>query len=745
MGAFDRILTRAARLPGSGAGLGNAAPGTGYTGQGGSGRSGKGPLAGTRSITYSSPGQPQAIDAGSDNLSQENYLGSVYVMRCCRLIAETLAALPFVAGMDPFDPGAYNPDAPLARLLGPATPRAPGGPNRHLSSRAFWIWTIVQYITSGRWGWEMEWDGKPMKSNIVGLWPLVSTALAPIPIDGKAEIWAGFQYQTPTGVIPLPKEKVMYAWRPSIIDWRMPESVLQAASNPIYIHRAIDRYTVNLLKNNMVASTMIIAPPVEEMDQRRAWEEQFLSEYTGVDRAGSTIFGYIDGDKDDPPGTKMVQVEHLAQTAMESSLMELSTTAKNDINIATGVPRSLLGDASQRIYSNAGAEYRNYWVITMLNIVAEAQEHVNLRLAPLVGDEVGWFDLSKVEALQPPSVFMPPDVGECIQMGVLTAEQAASVLGIPPPGDQGDSDTDTVMQGEEATQSGSIGGRAYFGLRSPELDIRFRAWAEDHIPQNMWRQFKGTVPMNVDTYRRPTARTKPVAQARVGRPRLVIRSTAGFDAAQAITERTAGLRAVAMASRLATTVHKALAKHYPESTLDWVDGADWSGPQTVDLAEIKMDRRPGGRDMAKVDGIAKAQADGVAGALAPVILVETPSGVLKVGDGYHRTLATKRRGKGSIQAYVGKVDSEDGPWDREMHEKKLNRAIEARVVGIRAGWSGPADSVTQPELPQVVDVKTALDTPQHYELEDVDPYNGVPAPHIEALGHLMAVSAPAPG
>ena len=1472
MGLPERIFTRALR--GAGAGLGNSQPGAGYSGSGvgrnagstnpGKGRAGRNPVAATRSITYNSPGQPQPLDIASDQLSQEDYLYSIYVMRCVRLIAETLAASPYVAGPDPFTPSNYDTSAPLARLLGPATPQAPGGPNPHLSSRAFWIWTVVQYITSGRFAWELQWDGTPDKSDLIGLWPLVSVALAPLPIDGRTEIWSGFQYQTPTGFIQMSTGRVCYAWRPSITDWRMPESVLQSARNAIYLQRAIDKYMVNLLKNNMVATTMVVAPPFEEADQRRAWEDQFLSEYTGVDRVGGTIFGYAEADEDDPVGKPLVQVERIATTPIEAGLTDLSKTAKDDICvvpgtgivtkrgvvpvedvlvgdevvthrgrwrkvtatmvnrpsapvlelqasgleplrltgnhpvyaarytlshsdtaqqfrghrwipagdlraklrrrdwdgltvpvlgqhvggdlspeldisamhqlgrrgkftltdengvlsvnspsahpvpstvkltpalgrllglylaegstnahqviwylhedevslhrqiaadvmevfgapvtvipaaegkcvrvalsstlavpvfkggtaktkrmpewawhgdqdflrevlwgwiqgdgsedgtvtrgftasrslawhmrliavslghraairamrqtpsriygrdiaggsqgwtvawsntieaseshgftyriedgaltsplravvdvaydgpvynlsveedesylttggtvhncIAIGTPRSLLGDASQRIYANcaddqteiltedgwrrhtdigvgtsvltlnhrsglaewqpiahmnrydvtdepmlamtgrdhdslttaehrwpvliprlggarewqlsqhlaethqlitaasvsdlpaetkwsdemvelvawhwteghvthsnqtgaigmtvitqsatanpahcdrirstlhrlfgapvssmkgrigatetwteslstrgiwhfklsrpvtalletlaparcptasfirsltrsqlelfidvslcadgwrtnagskvisqskperldglelatilsgrtphrwqakggrqtyfmslsdsrvtgvprltpvggndgnahrewvpytgtvwcptvhnstwmarrngrvyftgnSGAEYRNFWTITMLNIITEIQDHVNLRLAPRVDPSmVGWFDLSKVEALQPPSVFMPPDVAEAIQAGILDAAQAADLLGIPAAGQTADSDTQTVMVGEEAVQSGAVGGRA-------AVNMRLREWGfRDDIDVRDWVQVKPRVLMNAQLYQRPEMRRNPQVRAR---PR--IRAYEGVRQADEIRARVAGLRAVALAKASSSTVHRYLAKTYPEDTLGWVDQATWDGPTSVPLADVQMGRRPGGRDMAKVDGIANAIGDNPDGpAAAPVVLVRTPSGKIKVADGYHRTLAHKRIGHKNVPAYVGDVDSEDGPWDREMHDRKLNRAlpVAGRVITVGTRdldtWYG-VGGTSQPAPPATVNVKTLLEKQVPYVVEDYDQYNGTPNHVIEAIADALATEGP---
>lgn len=1125
MAVLERMFTRALR--GSGAGLGNAAPGTGYTGSRrgsspgstnpGAGRGNtKNPVAGTRSITYNSPGQPLPLDIAADQLSQEDYLQSVYVMRCVRLIAETIAASPFVVGPNPFDPGNYDLDAPLARLLGPATPQAPGGPNPHLTSRAFWIWTIIQYITSGRWGWELQWDAQPeaARSNIIALWPLISIALAPIPIDGKTDIWAGFQYQTPTGFVQMTPQRVCYAWRPSIADWRMPESVLQSAHNAIYMQRALERYMVNLLKNNMVATTMVISPPFEESDQRRAWEDQFLAEYTGVDRAGGTIFGYVEHDEEDRADKPLVQVERIAQTAVEASLADLSRTAKDDICvlpgtgivtkrgvvpvenvvvgdevvthqgrwrkvvatmvsqpsapvvelrspgleplsltsnhpvyaahyarthadtaqqfqghdwvaagslragrghrkwhgltvpalveadgghldiaalhqlgrrgnftladadgvlsfghrranpipstlkltpalgrllglylaegstnghqvtwylhedeldlqrqihadtmevfglpvtvrpaaegrcvrvtlssslavpvfksgnartkavpawawdgdadfmrevlwgwiqgdgshdekvsrgftasrslawhmrliaislghrasirpvtqtasriygrdiaagglgwvvswanrneaaaghgliyrleagalssplrsvtaldyagpvhnlsveedesyltvggmvhncIALGVPRSLLGDASQRIYANSDAEYRNFWTITMLNLIAEIQDHVNLRLAPRIDPgAVGWFDLSKVVALQPPSIFAPPDVAEAINLGILSPQQAATLLNIPPPGTQGDTDVQTAPIGEELMAGIGMSGRADLGRRLEQWGFRSDF---DAAP---WVEVRQRVQMNSYLYREPWKRMGPKVELR---PR--IRAYEGVRQAELVRERTAGLRAVAMARATAQKVHRSLAKHYPDEVLDWVDGADWEGPTRVPLEDIDMARRPGGRDMGKVDSIAKAIAEDPDGpAAAPVVLVKTPSGSLKVADGYHRTLAHKRMGHKSVPAYVGTVDDDEGPWDREMHDAKLNRSASITVptheLATRAMdvWYGTGGTAQLPP-PRVVDVAEILNEAHPYVVESADHFNGIPNHVVDELAEKL--------
>lgn len=120
-------------------------------------------------------------------------------------------------------------------------------------------------------------------------------------------------------------------------------------------------------------------------------------------------------------------------------------------------------------------------------------------------------------------------------------------------------------------------------------------------------------------------------------------------------------------------VYKYLRQNYPGSTLAWVRDCTWEFNPKVSLDEITYGRRPGGRDEEKVNGIAEAIKKKKK--MEPIILVRTPSGKLKVADGYHRTLAFDHADKKTIPAYVGESPDEHGSWDKEMHDKKLNKAV----------------------------------------------------------------------
>jgi HK97 family phage portal protein len=449
---IQRTLTRAITPA-----LGNLK--SGYS----TGSSKAGPKAATLALNFQSPGMPMVLDQDEMNFNANAFNTNVFVMRCVQTIATTISTLPYMAGLDPFNPGDYDPTAPLAQLLGPATPQAPGGPNPTCSARQFWDWTIKQYIVYGRWGWEKQIANialgrRRTQKAVVGLWPLVAEYLSPIPTDGGTQLFDGYKYQTDRKEIDLKNDQVFYAQRMSLQDPRQPETVLKAARYAVNIASGIDVYMSKLLQNDMVATTMVVTPPFDEAAARRAFRQQFRAKFQGVNAAGGTIFGEAERDEEDTSGNPLIQVERIAQTAVESSMIQLSQQAKIDITIALGVPLSLIGNASQRTYANAESEYKNFWTITILPLISDMQDFVNTLLAPLLGQEVGWFDLSKVAALKPPSLFAPPMVGDAINFGIADAPTVANLLGIPAATASAHSDTDTIDVGEESATSTSISG-----------------------------------------------------------------------------------------------------------------------------------------------------------------------------------------------------------------------------------------------------------------------------------------------
>ena len=83
------------------------------------------------------------------------------------------------------------------------------------------------------------------------------------------------------------------------------------------------------------------------------------------------------------------------------------------------------------------------------------------------------------------------------------------------------------------------------------------------------------------------------------------------------------------------------------------------------------------------------------------MLVQTPNNEkYQVADGYHRLKARQKLGHVAINAYVGKVEDDEGPWQKEMHDKKLNRAQQWAIINRSSGAWHNSDGASPDAEPE---------------------------------------------
>lgn len=379
------------------------------------------PTAATQPLRYQGVGNAQVPEWGAEQAVRLAYLSNVFVYACARAIAQDLAALPFRAGADPDRPNDWNPRARLAQLLGPT----PGGPAPKLSARRLWAWSITQRLVTGRFGWEIELAG----AEVAALWPLVSANLDAIPSEGGSEWFTGFRYGRPDRKRRLPADRVFYSWNPSQADFRQPESALQAARLDVSVAVMQDRYDHAFLKNDARPAAIVVTEEFARREEFDAFRSQWRGEYAGPDNAGKTAFLEASGGDNGVKNSVLIQTLGLSQK--DAEFMARYESKLRGICVAMGVPMSRLMDASKRTFSNADRETTNYWQNTLLPLAVDLQDDVNMSLAPRLGSEVGWFDVSGVEALRPPKRYQEVGLPALVQGGILTQNEARSELGKP--------------------------------------------------------------------------------------------------------------------------------------------------------------------------------------------------------------------------------------------------------------------------------------------------------------------------
>lgn len=360
------------------------------------------PRGATSSLRWVTPDRAQPPDWNAHQAYDLAYYMDPITYACVRAIAETISALPFRAGPDLKNRENHNPNSPLARMLG-AEP--PDGPCPGLGASELWYAAVRDYLVAGRFGWEIELAG----DKIAALWPLTAAALNPVPTKSGTSWFSGFEYGRSGEEVNLPTDRVFYVWHPSGNDYRQPESALRAASLPVSVSIMQARYDYSFLKNDARPATIIVTEEFEDEDSYRAFQAQWNSEYAGVDNAGKSAFLEAKGSGDQ--GVKgAVDVHVVGITPRDMQARERASARQKEIAIALGVPWSRL-DASGRTFDNASQEDEIFWRQTLLPLITRLQNAVNVHLAPRLGTDFGWFDLSEVPVLNPkpaPSVTVPP-------------------------------------------------------------------------------------------------------------------------------------------------------------------------------------------------------------------------------------------------------------------------------------------------------------------------------------------------
>lgn len=393
------------------------------------------PTGATRPLRWVSPGMPMVAEWDADQAVRYGYMANVIAFRCVQIIANTIAGLAFRAGPSVDTPQLHNPQAPLARLLGPA----PGGPAKNLSARKLFAWSVAQRIVTGRWAWELETTEARGKGGIVAIWPLVSANLQALPTESGSDWFRAFRYGRNDNPAELTPGQVFYTWDPSLTDFRQPESALQALRYDLSLAVMADRYSLSFLKNGAVPAAVVTTTPFADGASRKRFRSQWNAQYQGPDNAGVTAFHEAEPQNGMDGQGKIadaIDVKVLGLKQSDAQFVEQHKESLSRIAIGLGVPWSRM-DASGRTYDNAGAEDIIFWEQTILPRLLTYQDEINMELAPRLGAEVGWFDISKVRALRN-HLIKPTDLPALADRKIIVVDEARHVLGLDPlPNGQG--------------------------------------------------------------------------------------------------------------------------------------------------------------------------------------------------------------------------------------------------------------------------------------------------------------------
>lgn len=382
------------------------------------------PKAATQLLTYASPGVRQIPEWDGDSAIREAYLSSVIVYAAVQARAKALASCSLRAVLPGKDIADHNPNAALAKLLGPA----PGGPNPNISARRLWANATANYIVTGKFAWELEApQGTSYQTSNwapLRIWPLIARVFDVIPTDGGMELFQAFRYGRGDRKVTLQPSQVFYTYNPSLNDSRQASSALQSLRYDILAEVMQSIYDAAFLRNDARPAGIIVHAAFEEASQRRAFEQQFESNHRSAQNANRMAFAEMEGPDDKAP----IAFINLGLSQKDAQMLATQQAKVERISMGLGVPLSML-DASGRTFDNAGQEATNFWTNTVLWDIADFEDEINRNLAPRLGPEIAKFDTRHVEALKPQSRFTPVSVADAIDRKIILPEEGRIEMG----------------------------------------------------------------------------------------------------------------------------------------------------------------------------------------------------------------------------------------------------------------------------------------------------------------------------
>lgn len=397
------------------------------------------PQAATRNPTWYGKDQPMVPEWSGDQAFRYGVMANVVAFRCIQVWADAVARYPFRAGMEPpARPGMrseFNANARLAQLLGPPTRRVGNrwsGPNPEMTGRTLLAWTAAQRIATGRNAWEIEWTQSPGRGEVAALWPLPACHVQPIPTAKRSpRYFDGFRVTTdPAEYVDLSPEQVHYGWTMSGTDPRQAVAPLQASRYAITLAVMGDRQNLAFLRNGAVPAAVVTTTEFPNDDERHAFRKGWQSEYRGPDNAGKVRFHEVDDQGEGPVG-EAIDVKVLGLSNRDSQFVQAHLQSLKEIAWGLGVPWSKI-DAADRTFSNAEAEERVWLTERVVPFLETLTDEINLRLAPVLGPEVGWFDLSDEEALRPKAKFTASEGIALFDAGLALPEEVREEVGLDP-------------------------------------------------------------------------------------------------------------------------------------------------------------------------------------------------------------------------------------------------------------------------------------------------------------------------
>jgi HK97 family phage portal protein len=230
---------------------------------------------------------------------------------------------------------------------------------------------------------------------------------------------AGYEYTANGMKTTLSNESILHLKTFHPLDDWYGMSPIEAAARTIDQNNEAKAWSVSLLQNGARPSGALITPGNLSDEQFYRTENQLNSKYAGAKNAGKPML--LEGGLD---------WKEMSLSPVDMSWLEGQKLSSREIAIAFGVPPELIGDSSNKTYSNYKEARQAFYTETILPLMDWLRDDLNRWLTPLFGDNLYLdYDRDEIEALQEDRQSVWDRSIKAVVSGILTPNEAREALG----------------------------------------------------------------------------------------------------------------------------------------------------------------------------------------------------------------------------------------------------------------------------------------------------------------------------
>lgn len=326
-------------------------------------------------LSFNSAGIPIYSDMTVRKATREGYKISVYVYRAVRTIVQAASAIPWVVQDSKGEPIENHEFTNVWEK-----------PNKSFSGQDNMEFIIAHQLLCGNSLIQpIIVRGRPRE-----FWIVMPDLVKPIPSDAPGEWLKGWEVTSADGVQKtVPPEQFVHFMQmdPGNPYWGI--GPLMAAARTIDTdNEAQDTQKVSMQNRGVTDGVFAHEAPLspEQFEEaRRQVRENFLAK-------GKRREPWVLG-----AGTKWIQ---MSLTAVEMDFIASRLHNKRDIAGAFGISPIFLGDLEQSSYNNMMEARKSLYEDVVIPLLDDIKSTLNLKIAPLYGDIVITYDISRIPALR---------------------------------------------------------------------------------------------------------------------------------------------------------------------------------------------------------------------------------------------------------------------------------------------------------------------------------------------------------